>query len=424
MSKAIIYQMLTRLWGEGRFSSFDKETFGHLHGLGVTHIWYTGIVRHATGKPFVKGRPGSPYSISDYYDVNPYLADNQDKRMAEFKKLIKSTHKAGFKMIIDFIPNHVACDYSDGHGGIPTFGYCDYDWTDTIKINYSHPDTWQKMYDIVRYWAAMGVDGFRCDMVELVPPEFFTWMIKKIKEEFPDIIFVAEVYEKNNYWRYIREVGFDYLYDKSGLYDTLMAIYRHGHTAEAITWNWQFLGDLQPSMLNFLENHDEVRVASPEFAQSPERAYAALACSALLNDAPFMIYFGQEVGEDASDTSNNRTSIFNWKSAKAVNKLVKEIHGTKALTRRQQAVLARYKECLGLAGERAFCSGYVHDLGYCSPMDRYRHFAWLRYDDESMYLIVVNFSDSENDVTVHVPMTGEDVCVKVGAHDYQVRKLK
>lgn len=424
MSKAIIYQVLTRLWGEGKFSSFDKASFTHLHSLGVTHIWYTGVIRHSTGKPFVKGRPGSPYSISDYYDVNPYLADEQDNRLSEFKKLIKRTHSSGFKLVIDFIPNHVAPDYGDQHGGIPTFDYCDYDWTDTKKINYSHPDTWGKMYDIVRYWAAMGVDGFRCDMAELVPPEFFAWMIRKIKEEFPEVIFIAEVYEKHNYWRYIREVGFDYLYDKSGLYDTLMAVYRHGGTAEAITWNWQFLGDLQPNMLNFLENHDEVRVASPEFAQAPEKAYAALACSALLNDAPFMIYFGQEVGENASDCSNNRTSIFNWKSAKSVNRLINEIHGEKGLTRRQQAILTRYQDTLALASEPAFQCGQVHDLGYCSPMDRYRQFAWLRYNDDSMYLIVANFAEEDAVVTVHIPMSGEDVRVKVAACDYIVRKLK
>jgi len=441
MSKPIIYQVLTRLWGKGKFSSFDDQTFDYLHSLSVTHIWYTGIVRHASGKPFVKGDPGSPYSISDYYDVNPYLADKEDERISEFKDLLMRSHASGFKVITDFIPNHVACDYSDSHGGIPTFPYCDYDWTDTSKINYSDSATWNKMYDIVRYWAEMGVDGFRCDMVELVDPAFFKWLIDRIKTEFPGTIFVAEVYNKDNYWKYIREVGFDYLYDKSGLYDSLMAIYRHGLTAESITWNWQFLGELQPSMLNFLENHDEVRVASRDFAYTPQRAFAALAPSVLLGTAPFMLYFGEEVGEAAADTSNCRTSIFNWKPAKAVDRLYAHIHDGKAngpeasggasgagaagaLSDEEQAILARYREVLAAAALPAFADGSIHDLGYCSSFDRRRFFAWLRYDDDDMYLIVSNFSDEQGEAWIHNPLTGEDCSVVVAPMDYKILKIK
>ena len=307
-------------------SSVDDATLDYLRGLGISHVWCTGIIRHSTGKPFVKGDAGSPYAISDYYDVNPYLADVPSRRISEFRALVRRVHDHGLKLIIDFVPNHVGCDYSDKHGGIPLYGWHDYDWTDTVKIDYSAPGTWEAMYQIVRFWASKGVDGFRCDMVELVPPEFLKWLIARIKDEFPEIVFIAEVYQKEKYRMYIDDVRFDCLYDKSGLYDVLRAIAAGHGTARAITWNWQFLQDLQPRMLNFLENHDEQRIASPWFAGSPDD-YSALCASLMLNTAPFMLYFGQETGVDASEGHEGRTSIFNFARPASLQRLCDYVHG-------------------------------------------------------------------------------------------------
>ena len=201
------------------------------------------------------------------------------------------------------------------------------DWYETVKLNYcdTHTGTWDKMRDIVLYWAGMGVDGFRCDMVELVPVPFMAWLIAQVKKVYPSVLFIAEVYEKEKYRMYVEEVGFDFLYDKSGLYDTLRAVTCSGASARGITWNWQFLGDLQPHMLNFLENHDEQRLASDFFCGKPEKGYAALAVSLLLNDAPFMLYFGQEMGERGMQKEgfsglDGRTSIFDWCKVPALSK--------------------------------------------------------------------------------------------------------
>ena len=251
--KKIIYQTLPRLWGKGRFSDWDEASLRHLHTLGVDYVWYTGVPRHATGQDFVKGDPGSPYAVTDWRDVNPYLADDPERRMEEFDALVARTHAAGFKVLIDYIPNHVAPDY---RGGIVHHDYCDGDWTDTRKNDWSAEATRAEMLEILRFWASRGVDGFRCDMVELVPAEGLKALISAVKADFPDLIFVAEVYGKDNYRRYLEDVGFDLLYDKSGLYDTLRAVCCSGATARGITWNWQWLGDMQPRMLNFLENHD------------------------------------------------------------------------------------------------------------------------------------------------------------------------
>ena len=506
MGKIIIYQMLPRLWGNiggknikngtlkdngcGKFSSIDTISLEYLRSLGVSHVWYTGIIRHATAEDsdgctpssadWVKGRAGSPYSITDYYDVNPYLADEPENRMEEFHKLVERTHAAGLKVIIDFVPNHVARDYGrfaaahPAPTGMAALGESDdksvhwkdsndffyypgiplalpiqnqtymempamasgnsytsspgvNDWYDTIKLNYcdSHTETWEKMYDIVNFWAGHGVDGFRCDMVELVPQAFFKWLISRIKKDRPNLLFVAEVYQKTLYSKYIREIGFDLLYDKSGIYDTLRAIVEKNakdsgvpvedwQSAKRITWNWQSLGDLQPYMLNFLENHDEQRFASDFFGCDARNSYAALYTALYMNNAPFMLYAGEEVGERGMDNEgfsgrDGRTSIFDWWAPSSLTRLYKYIHGEKkALTPEEETMLDTYRKALKFAAEdNAVSKGTFYDLCYCNyASDGFnpdRHFAFLRDFEDETLLIVCNFSKNDADMKISIP---------------------
>ena len=506
MGKFIIYQMLPRLWGNiggknikngtlkdngcGKFSSIDTISLEYLRSLGVSYVWYTGIIRHATAEDeagctpssadWVKGRAGSPYSITDYYDVNPYLADEPDKRMDEFRDLVRRSHEAGLKVIIDFVPNHVARDYGrftaehPAPTGMAALGATDdksvywkdtndffyypeipltlpvknqtyvempamasgntytaspgvNDWYDTVKLNYCdfHTETWEKMYDIVNFWAEQGVDGFRCDMVELVPPAFFKWLIEKIKKDRPNLLFIAEVYQKTLYSKYIRDIGFDLLYDKSGIYDTVRAIVEKNvndsgvpvedwQSAKRITWNWQSLGELQPYMLNFLENHDEQRFASDFFGGNVKNSYAALYASLFLNTAPFMLYAGEEVGERGMDNegfsgTDGRTSIFDWWAPSSLTRLYRYIHGeTDALSHDEQETLEFYRKALRFASEDdAVSKGTVYDLCYCNSssdgFNQDRHFAFLRdYEDETL-LIVCNFSKVDADMKISIP---------------------
>ena len=460
--KQLIYQLLPRLWANGRFSGVDAPCLAYFKDLGVNALWYTGVIRHATRRTdagctpskVVKGDAGSPYAITDYYDVNPYLADEPSRRMEEFQSLVERTHGAGMKVIIDFVPNHVAREYTgavtpagerplgadddfyvfpgeplrlpveaDGYTENPAraSGNCFTpapginDWYETVKLNYgeTHTATWDKMYNIVRYWAQKGVDGFRCDMVELVPPQFMQWLIARIKAEFPTVLFIAEVYEKEKYRMYVEEVGFDLLYDKSGLYDTLRAVTCSGASAQGITWNWQFLGDLQPRMLNFLENHDEQRVASSFFCGTPEAGYAALAVSLLLNNAPFMLYFGQEIAEAGMDAEgfsglDGRTTIFDWWSVKSLQRLRQWIANPEnGLLAGEREVLRRYREILALSRRKPFAEGLTYDLCYCqdaASFDVYRHYAFLRSDGQQGYLVMANFSHAAEEVTVRIPV--------------------
>ena len=439
----IVYQVLPRLWGNGRLSAFDSKTFAYLKDLGVTHVWYTGLLRHATGKDFVKGSAGSPFSVSDVYDINPYLADNPENRMEEFDALVGRTHRAGLKFLMDFIPNHVARDYD--RSALPLCDYWDYDWTDTLKIDYAAPGAWEKMLQVVRFWALRGVDGFRCDMVELVPAEFLKWLIGEIKAEFPKVVFIAEVYHKESYRYYVREVGFDYLYDKSGLYDTLRAIVEknlrdpQGETgqwqsARSITWNWQALGDIQGHMLNFLENHDEQRFPCPEFGGSVSNEYAPLAVSALFNTAPFMIYFGEEIGVDASESPNGRTTIFDFADIDPLERLYGYIHGKASLKPEELDFLASFWEVMQLAASPLKTRGLVYDLCYCNAetpgFDLDRHFAFLRCEEDRVELFFCNFSAQAASVRVNIPQHAYDLLgigkavpqdgfpISVGAKDF------
>ena len=398
----------------------------------MDYVWYTGLPRHATGRDFVKGDPGSPYAITDWRDVNPYLADSPARRMKEFDALVARTHEAGMGVVIDYIPNHVAPDY---RGAIRHFDWYDGDWSDTRKNDWSAPETRSEMEKILRFWASRGVDGFRCDMVELVPAEALKGLISALKSDFPDLLFIAEVYRKENYRRYLDEVGFDLLYDKSGLYDTLRAVCCSGATARGITWNWQWLGDLQPQVLNFLENHDEQRLASTAFLGDARRGFAPLACSLLLNTSPFLLYFGQEVGEHGVDGADGRTSIFNWSDPPELRALFRSLHGGDALAAPEAAVLARYRELLGLAKRPAFAEGGTWDLTYCNEAapgyDPDRHFAFVRYDDAEAWLVACNFSDATAAFTLSLPPElrsrkaglPESVSASVPAWDAAIVKL-
>ena len=510
--------MLPRLWGNdkirpkknanlidngtGKFSDIDTDTLEYLKWLGCSHVWYTGVIRHATQAEeegctashpqFVKGKAGSPYAICDYYDVNAYLADNPENRMSEFELLIKRTHEAGLKVIIDFVPNHVSRDYgkitpSSGH---PMLGcgddktvhwkeendfyyypgqkltlptpvpagmepYNEYpamatgnncftaapginDWFETVKINYCdyHTGTWDKMLDILEFWASKGVDGFRCDMVELVPPQFFKWAIAQIKEKYPEVIFVAEVYKKELYNEYIRNVGFDYLYDKSGLYDTLRSIVEKNvsedglpvdlwQSTTGITRNWQFLGDLQPYMLNFLENHDEQRYGSEFFGKDAASTFASLYISLYLNTAPFMIYFGEEVGEKGMDEEgfsgkDGRTTIFDWWSVGSVRRLRKLIQSgeyktltvsrlVKAGLKKEEAeIFCHFAKAMHLAAsDEAIMQGTTYDLCYCNygseGFDRDRHYVFMRNHQGHTLLVAANFSNSDAAMQISIP---------------------
>lgn len=505
--KIIIYQVFTRLFGNrsttrkengtlaengcGKMSFFDATTLRRIKRLGITHVWYTGIIRHASKTDYsaygiprqhsavVKGNAGSPYAITDYYDVDPDLADNVDDRMAEFEQLVERTHKAGLKVIIDFVPNHVARQYKSvkkpegvkdlgedddtGMGFSPrnNFYYCvntpfepyfdlndkdgtaysecpakatgnDHfdnhpginDWYETVKLNYGvdycdaggrsyHfdpiPDTWQKMVDIILFWAGKGVDGFRCDMAEMVPTEFWNWAIGKVKAAYPGILFIGEVYNPSLYRSFVA-CGFDYLYDKVGMYDCLCGVMRSTCPASAITYQWQSVDDIKEHMLYFLENHDELRIASDFLAGDARRGIPAAIVSVLMNSNPFMLYAGQEFGERGMDKEgfsglDGRTTIFDyWTVPTLYNGYVNR----RKLSEDEKALEKTYSLLLNMANnEKAVSNGLFFDLMYANQdgnlFNQSKQYAFLRKYANEVLLVVVNFSQEETECSVCLP---------------------
>lgn len=439
--KVVVYQVFTRLFGNtntnykpwgtieengvGKFSDFTDEALLGIKELGVSHIWYTGVPHHAITTDYtkygienddpdvIKGRAGSPYSVKDYYNVNPDLADDPAKRLEEFEELIDRTHKHGLKVVIDIIPNHVARFYkgSVNPEGVEDFGASDdtsveyardnnfyyipgkdfkvpefpeshrplggadhplsdskfvespakwtgngsraaqpsfNDWYEAIKVNYGvrpdgsydfdtlpaefasksyqeHfyfwknkdvPNSWVKFKDIAMYWLDKGVDGFRFDMAEMVPVEFWSYLNSAIKMKNANAFILAEVYQPHLYRDYIHKGKMDYLYDKVELYDTLKNIIQGHGSTDNLGAIQNGLADIEHHMLHFLENHDEQRIASPEFAGDARKGMPMMVLSSTISTSPTMLYFAQELGEkadsDAGFGSASRTTIFDY----------------------------------------------------------------------------------------------------------------
>jgi glycosidase len=244
--------------------------------------------------------------------------------------------------------------------------------------------------------------------------EFWEWVIPQVKKQYPELIFIAEVYNPNLYRDYLWRGHFDYLYDKVGLYDTLKAVMRGEQSATAIQHCWQSVGDIQTHMLNFLENHDEQRIASTFFAGDARRGIPAMLVSTLMNTNPMMVYFGQALGEPGMDGEgfsgvDGRTTIFDyWTIDKIRRWRHKNKFDGKWLTSEEHQLLAMYTRILNLCHtEKAISDGLFFDLTYVNcggwRFDEHRQYAFLRKHERDLLIIIANFSDQEADVAVNLP---------------------
>lgn len=527
-SKIIIYQVFTRLFGNtnttnkpwgtieengvGKFADFSDLALQSVKDLGITHIWYTGVLHHAMvtdysayGLPgddpdVVKGRAGSPYSVKDYYNVNPDLAVDPARRLEEFENLIERSHKHGLKVIIDLVPNHVARAYHSvtNPEGVEDIGASDdvsreylkdnnfyyipgkpfqvpswqdgykvlggeahpksdgyfkedpakwtgngsrspqpgiHDWYEAVKVNFGvrpdgtkdfdnlpegfenescevhHlfwkereiPDSWKKFRDIVNYWLHKGVDGFRYDMAEMVPVEFWSYLNSSIKMTKPDAFLLAEVYQPEIYRDYIHKGKMDYLYDKVDLYDTLKNIMQGVESTDNIIPIQEGLKDIEHHMLHFLENHDEQRISSAEFAGDPEQGKPAMVVSATISSSPTMIYFGQELGENAEGNpgfgSETRTTIYDYWSVPSIVRWINEgAFDGGQLAQKERDLRDFYKKLLNFTLQsQALLGEYreIHNFNKAHT-EWYNHhlFSFVRWNEKEQLIIVANFDAS------------------------------
>lgn len=510
--KIAVYQVMTRLFGNksttnrtygtrdengvGKFNDIDARALKAIKEMGITHVWYTGVIEHALltdytalGIPaddpdVVKGIAGSPYAIKDYYDVNPDLAVNVNNRMAEFEQLVKRTHEQGLKVIIDFVPNHVARRYhSDKRpAGVADLGEKDIDtlafstsnnfyylpgstfqppkrgasplpgldskfdetpakvtgnnvfsptpsvndWYETVKLNYgvdyqnngvTHfdpiPDTWVKMRDILRFWASKNVDGFRCDMAEMVPVQFWRWAIPQVKEEHPEVIFIAEIYNPNEYRNYLEQGGFNYLYDKVQLYDTLRLLISGQQNTREIADIRASQQGISDNLLHFMENHDEQRIASRFFAGDPWKGVPAMVVSATLDKGAVMIYFGQEVGEPAAGNEgyqgdDGRTTIYDYWGVPEHQKWMSRGSFTgDSLSAEQKQLRMFYADLITMATQNtAIARGDYADLtAHNQTVGNFgdKVHAFVRYAGEERLLIVTTFNAQPMTIKIQIP---------------------
>ncbi|MBL4746118.1 MAG: alpha-amylase [Flavobacteriaceae bacterium] len=547
--KKVVYQVFTRLFGNenttnkpwgtlqengvGTFEDFSEKALEEIKDLGTTHIWYTGVLHHATLTDYskygiatddadvVKGRAGSPYAVKDYYNVNPDLAVDPAKRLEEFEALIARSHKAGLKVIIDIVPNHIARGYKGltNPKGVSDFGANDdtskeyavnnnfyyipsedfkvpvwknnyeplggekhpssdrkfeekpakwtgngsrlaqpdfYDWYETVKINYGvkpdgtkdfiqlpkeyarksyqeHvafwegkkvPDSWNKFKDITLYWLAKGVDGFRYDMAEMVPVEFWSYMNTAIKTKNPKAFLLAEVYNPAMYRDYIHLGKMDYLYDKVALYDTIKHIVKGHGLTDNLPAILEDLKDIEHNMLHFLENHDEQRLASPAFAGTAENGKPAMVVSTTISTSPTMIYFGQEVGEPGAEAPGfgapTRTSIFDYIGVPSHQRWMnhKKFDGG-LLSSKEKELRDFYKRLLNFTiNSTALMGEYrdIHDYNRSKTADYgSRVYSFVRWSATEKLIVVSNFDQLKGQTfTLRIPA---DVIVAWGLSD-------
>nr|WP_157576632.1 alpha-amylase family glycosyl hydrolase [Pseudoalteromonas rubra] len=533
-TKPVVYQVFTRLFGNtnsnnipwgtkaqngvGKFADFTPKALAEIKAMGVSHVWYTGVLHHGLVGDYtkygisvddpdvVKGRAGSPYAVKDYYNVNPDLAIDPANRLAEFEALIDRTHEAGMKVVIDIVPNHVARNYQSlsAPQGVSDFGANDdtsktyardnnfyyvtgqdfrvpssddyqvlggeqhpladgqfvespakwtgngarkaqphiHDWYETVKVNYgvkpdgsydfatlpahyatldyrAHyafwqdkklPDSWYKFRDITYYWLDKGVDGFRYDMAEMVPVEFWSFLNASIKVKNPDAFILAEVYNPTLYRSYIAQGKMDYLYDKVGFYDSLKALMQGKGTAQEVLDVHASVADIAPHMLHFLENHDEQRIASPEFAGDANKGKPAMVVSHLISKAPTLIYFGQSVGEDGSEMAGfgkpSRTSIFDYIGVPAHQAWMN--HGKfdgALLSDEQKALRAYYQKLMNMASLSAVAEGTLVSTQVTTPEGKSAHkvMSFAR-ESKSQRLVVVSNFDAHHAQNVSITL--------------------
>lgn len=546
-----IYQLFPRLFGNvnetrrcngtmaengvGKFADINDSALSALRAMGFTHLWLTGILRQATSTSYLeiglpaddpdllKGLAGSPYAVTDYFDVCPDYALDPTQRMAEFLTLLQRIHDHGLRVLIDFVANHVARSYHsrvrpesnfgtlddrskffdprnnffylrpDSPGGgpplrLPTvidgritsptcrvLGGCDglfdgerthgkvtgnnavtwapgmWDWYETIKLNYGYdfttgareyptaeqpdkpvPDTWLKMDAVLAYWQKLGIDGFRCDMAHMVPPEFWAWAVKRARARQPQVFFVGEAYDNDpmkvghgNVLHDLLSAGFDAVYDDP-TYKQLKGIYdgpKWANDLDAVTSD----PILFTRSLRYAENHDELRLAAASQWGGIGMQVGPPVSAILygLSRGPVLLYNGQEVGEPARSVEgfgadDGRTTIFDYWS---MPELVKWVNGHRYdgahLSPGQKELRAQYTRLLTLVNEPALRCGDCFTLN-AANIDNPRFgrlpgesasghwlYAFLRSDAASgqRVLVVVNLhrDQAARDLAVWLP---------------------
>jgi cyclomaltodextrinase len=287
---SVVYEIYPRAFSaQGNFNGITAR-LDDLKDLGVNILWLMPI--HPIGQEKKKGTIGSPYAVRDYYAINPDYGTKED-----FKKLISEAHRRGMKVIIDIVANHTSWDSvmmkwpdfyehdATGHISYP------HDWSDVAELNYGNPRLRAYMTDMLKYWIReFDLDGFRCDVAEEVPTDFWEMARAELDKIKPDIVMLAEGHKPE---LLVRAFDFDYSWP---LHSALTNAAQGRERASDLSseWDKEFKEWPRGSLhMRFSDNHDERR-AIARFGE-----LGALAASALMFtlDGVPMLYNGMEVGD-------------------------------------------------------------------------------------------------------------------------------
>ncbi len=538
--RAVIYQLFVRHFsnfspegkpfgtreenGCGTFNAITDAALEQIARMGVTHLWLTGVLRHATqsehpGLPadpacVVKGKAGSPYAVTDYFDVDPDLAENEEKRLEEFAALLARCRRWGMVPMIDFVPNHVSRHYRSVVRPESSFGAQDdtgcffardnsfyylephhsdarmllpegeyepergqgrvtgnnvaswtpgvYDWYETVKLNYgtdyrhgSHataalpsllapeyalPRTWQLMNEVLAWWQDMGVGGFRCDMAHMVPLPFWRWIIAHARLRDRSAFFMAEGYDDHlklidgPVHEALLSAGFDGVYDGVA-YESLRKLYEGGAWANDLDRLHAESSPLFRGGVRYVENHDEPRVAAPQYwgGVGRDAIRAILVAQYCTACGPVLVYNGQETGERADGPGgyggdNGRTSIFDYTRLPTLQHWTNGGAYDGALLTPDERELRCFTEhLLTLLQHPALAKGGFYGLNWANretpgygrragdAVSGHSLYAFLRHfrKTKSTLLVVCNFSPTDTvETRVHLPLNALEWAAK------------
>jgi oligosaccharide 4-alpha-D-glucosyltransferase len=277
------------------------------------------------------------------------------------------------------------------------------DWSNARHVAFwadkDVPDSWVKYRQITEYWLARGVDGFRFDMAEMVPVEFWSYLNTNILRINPDAFLLAEIYNPDLYRDFLRLGRMGYLYDKVGFYDALKPVMQGKASTDALARAHETVLDIEAHMLHFLENHDEERIASADFVGDGHAGKPGMVVSALIGRSPTMLYFGQDVGEegDLNDANFNqppklRTTQYDYWGVPAHQRWM---NGGKfdggALSNNEKSLRDFYVRLMNLSARSAAMQGKYAPI----PTGVNSVFAFARWTDEEQLLVVSNFDGED-----------------------------
>ena len=365
----VIYEIYPRDFSQdGDFKGITKQ-LDRLKELGVTILWLMPI--HPIGQEKKKGTIGSPYAVRDYYAINPDYGTKSD-----LKQLISEAHQRGMKLIIDIVANHTSWDsvmmkhpdwyQHDANGRISH----PHDWYDVAKLNYDNPRLREYMTDMLKYWIReFDLDGFRCDVAEDVPTDFWEKARVELDRIKPDIFMLAEGHKPD---LEVKAFELDYSWPlHSALTNVLQG--RSGASDLRDAWQEEFKEWPRRALhLRFSDNHDERRAIA---RLGEPGALAASAMMFTLDGVP-LIYNGMEVGdttESGAPALFEKLPIF-W-----------------SIAERRPEFPRFYKQIISLRNASAALRR--GSLEWLHNSDEARIVTYARLTDDEKILVAINFSN-------------------------------